>query len=120
VTGCDKGSSTLRGARALSTRPTVSANTILLHVTANCVLPIHLHEPPSRNSNHFDCLRDDDDDDECDAIATPDDSASDTLHAQPKASRSNAAPAGEGVLIPPHAGHASHTTYACALSQSLE
>jgi hypothetical protein len=40
--------------------------------------------------------RDDDDDDaEHDAIATSDDSASDTLHAQPKASRSNAAPTGK-------------------------
>jgi hypothetical protein len=48
------------------------------------------------------------------------DSASDTLHAQPKASRSNAAPAGEGVLNPPRAGHASHATHACALSRSLE
>jgi hypothetical protein len=63
---------------------------------------------------------DDDDDDDSDAIATADDSASDTLRAQPKASRSNAAPAGEGVLIPLHAGHASHATYACMLSQTLE
>jgi hypothetical protein len=46
-------------------------------------------------------LRDDDDDAEHDAVATSDDSASDALHAQPKASRSNAAPTGEGVLIPP-------------------
>jgi hypothetical protein len=80
-----------------------------------------LHKPPSRNSNCFDCLRDDDGyDNGCDAVATSNDSASDVLHAQPKASRSNAAPAGEGVLIPPHAGHASHATYACALSRSLE
>jgi hypothetical protein len=81
---------------------------------------MHLHEPSSRNSNCFNCLRDDDDDDDSDAIATADDSASDTLHAQPKASRSNAAPAGEGVLIPPHAGHASHTAYACTLFRTLE
>jgi hypothetical protein len=80
----------------------------------------HLHEPPSHNSNCFDCLRDDDDDNECDAVATPDDSASDALHAQPKASRSNAAPAGKGVLIPPHAGHASHAACACALSRTTE
>jgi hypothetical protein len=79
-----------------------------------------LHEPPSRNSNCFNCLRDDDDDDDHDAVATSDDSAPDTLHAQPKASRSNAAPTGEGVLIPPRAGQASHATYACALSRSLE
>jgi hypothetical protein len=81
-----------------------------------------LHEPSSRNSNCFDYLRDDDDDDtDDDAIATTDDSASETLHAQPKASRSNAAPAGEGVLIPvPRAGQASHATYACVLSRSLE
>jgi hypothetical protein len=82
----------------------------------------YLHEPSSRNSNYFDCLRDDDDDDtNDDAITTSDDSASETLHAQPKASRSNAAPTGEGVLIPvPRAGQASHATYACALSRSLE
>jgi hypothetical protein len=80
----------------------------------------HLHESPSRNSNCFGCLRDDDDDDECDAVATPDDSASDALHAQPKASRSNAAPTGEGALIPPHAGHASHATCACAPPRSSE
>jgi hypothetical protein len=80
-----------------------------------------LHEPSSRNSNCFDCLRDDDDDDaDHDAVAISDDSASNALHAQPKASRSNAAPAGEGVLIPPRAGQASHATYACVLSQSLE
>jgi hypothetical protein len=81
-----------------------------------------LHEPSSRNSNCFDCPRDDDDDDtDDDAIATADDSASETLHAQPKALRSNAAPTGEGVLIPvPRAGQASHATYACALSRSLE
>jgi hypothetical protein len=80
----------------------------------------HSHEPSSRNSNCFDCLRDGDDDDDSDAVATADDSASDTLHAQPKASHSNAAPTSEGVLIPPHAGHASHATYACVLSGTLE
>jgi hypothetical protein len=79
-----------------------------------------LHEPPSRNSNCFDCLHDDGDDDNSDAIATSDDSASAALHAQPKAMHSSAAPAGEGVLIPPHAGHASHATCACALSRTLE
>jgi hypothetical protein len=89
--------------------------------TRHCELrSAHLHEPSSRNSNCFDCLRDDDDEDDSDAVATSDESASDTLHAQPKASRSNAAPAGEGVLIPPHAGHASHATCACVLSRTLE
>jgi hypothetical protein len=43
-----------------------------------------------------------------------------TLRAQPKALRSSAVPAGEGVLIPSHAGHASHAACACALSQTLE
>jgi hypothetical protein len=37
---CNKGNSTLRGARALSTKPTVSANTILLRVTATCDLHV--------------------------------------------------------------------------------
>jgi hypothetical protein len=78
------------------------------------------HEPPSRNSNCFDCLHDDDDDDDPDAIATSNDSAFATLHAQPKALRSNAAPTGEGVLIPPHAGHVSHAAHACVLSRILE
>jgi hypothetical protein len=80
----------------------------------------HLHEPPSCNSNCFDCLRDDKDDNDDDAGTTADDSAPIALHAQPKALRSNAAPAGEGVLNPLHAGHASHTACACVLSQSLE
>jgi hypothetical protein len=40
ATGCDKGSSTSHGARALSTKPTVSANTILLHVIVTCNLRI--------------------------------------------------------------------------------
>jgi hypothetical protein len=79
----------------------------------------HLHEAPSRNSNCFGCLRDGGDDDS-DAITTSDDSASAALHAQPKALRSNAVPAGEGVLIPPHAGHASHAACACMLSRTLE
>jgi hypothetical protein len=79
-----------------------------------------LHEPPSRNSNCFDCLRDDDDDYDSDAVATSNESASATLHARPKALRSSAAPAGEGVLIPPCAGHASHAACACMLSQTLE
>jgi hypothetical protein len=35
ATGCNKGNSTLRGARALSTRPTISANTI----PRRCLLP---------------------------------------------------------------------------------
>jgi hypothetical protein len=55
-----------------------------------------------------------------DAVTAADDSASIALHAQPKASRSNAAPAGKGVLNPPHAGHTSHAAHACALSRSLE
>jgi hypothetical protein len=70
--------------------------------------------------NHFDCPRDGNDDDDTDAIAATDGSASDTLHAQPKASRSSAAPAGKGVLIPLHAGHASHAAHACTLSQTSE
>jgi hypothetical protein len=78
------------------------------------------HDPPSRNSNCFDHLREDDGDDDCGAVATSDDSASATLHAQSKALRSNAAPAGKGVLIPPHAGHASHAAHACALPRTLE
>jgi hypothetical protein len=47
---------------------------------------------------------------------------SSSLHAQPKAKRSNAAPMGEGVLSDraAHAGHTSHATCACALSRSLE
>jgi hypothetical protein len=81
----------------------------------------HPHEQPSRNSNCFDCPRDDDGHDGSDTVATTDGSVPDTLHAQPKAQRSNAAPAGEGVLIPPHTGHASHaTTCACALSRTSE
>jgi hypothetical protein len=78
------------------------------------------HEPPSCNSNHFDCLRDDGDNNGSDAVATSNDSAPATLHAQPKALRSNAAPTGEGVLIPPHAGHHSHAACACALSRTSE
>jgi hypothetical protein len=77
-------------------------------------------EPPSHNSNCFGCLRNGGGDDDSDAIATSDDSAPATLHAQPKALRNNAAPTGEGVLIPPHAGHTSHATCACALSRTLE
>jgi hypothetical protein len=81
----------------------------------------HPHEPPSCNSNCFDCLRDDNDDDDSDATATSDDSAPDALRAQPKAWGSgSAAPAGEGVLIPPRASHASHATCACTLSRTLE
>jgi hypothetical protein len=49
-----------------------------------------------------------------------DGSAPATLHAQPKAMHSSAAPAGEGVLIPPRAGHASHAACACALPQTSE
>jgi hypothetical protein len=67
----------------------------------------HPRELPSRNSNCFDCPRDDNDNNDSDAITTTDDSASNTLHAQPKASRSSAAPAGEGVLIPPRRPHQS-------------
>jgi hypothetical protein len=77
-------------------------------------------EPPSHNANCFGCLRDDDGDDDPDAAATFDDSASATLHAQPKALRSNAAPTGEGALIPPHTGHTSHAAHACALPRTLE
>jgi hypothetical protein len=80
----------------------------------------HLHEPPSRNSNCFDCLRNNDGDDNSDAVATSDGSASASLHAQPKATRSSAAPAGEGALIPLHAGHASHAACACVLSRTSE
>jgi hypothetical protein len=81
---------------------------------------VHSHELPSCNSNCFDCLRDDKDDDDNDATSNADDPSSATLHAQPKASRSSAAPAGEGALNPPHAGHTSHATHACVLSRSLE
>jgi hypothetical protein len=69
-------------------------------------------------SKHFAANQMINDDD--DTGTDTDDSAPVTLHAQPKASRSNAAPAGEGVLNLPHAGHASHATCACALSRSSE
>jgi hypothetical protein len=76
---------------------------------------MHLREPPSRNSNCFDCLGDDEGDDN----ASTGDPSSSSLHAQPKAKRSSAAPAGEGVLSV-CATHAGHATHACMLSQSLE
>jgi hypothetical protein len=81
---------------------------------------VHPHELPSQNSNCFDCLRDDNDDNDSDTVTATNNSASDALHAQPKASHSSAAPTGEGVLIPLHAGHASHAACACALSRTLE
>jgi hypothetical protein len=81
----------------------------------------HLHEPPSRNSDHFGCLRNDDGNDGSDAVTATDDSAPAALLAQPKALHSNAAPAGEGVLNPLHAaGHANHAACACTLSRTLE
>jgi hypothetical protein len=63
------------------------------------------------------CNEDDDD-----GNTSTGDPLPDSLHAQPKAKRSNAEPVGEGVLSDhaTHASHASQATCACGLPRSSE
>jgi hypothetical protein len=78
----------------------------------------HLHKLPSRNSSCFGCLRDNKDGNGDDS-ASASNPSSGSIHTQPKAKCSNAAPVGEGMLSD-CATCAGHAACACMLSQSLE